>query len=154
MPTDFWQNWLPAGQVRPVQSALTIPTFSVPNVPGLDETESSIIFARFSVDLPSYFTFIPVLEPPTSGFTLAVLSEGQRYKLWGNIGEVLNYPLYTGEPLAKTTLIEAWTVQKNTATLTNTAFNLALGKYTAQADYKTKSPTIYAVKTAEYYPFS
>ena len=151
-PTDYWQVFLPTRRIQPTNDQLVIPVFSVPAVPGLSVTLASLIFARFTLNLTSNFTLMRVKTPPTTNFIMAVSYSGARYKLWGGIGEVLTYPTYKGETLPANAVLECWTVNQATKTITNTAFNLSMGLTTSAAVCTTEVITSRNPATQTYYP--
>ena len=97
---------------------------------------------------------MPGIAAVSGDFVLAVSSKGNRYLLYSGVGEILNLPLYQGESLDAGALLECWTAQKNTQTITAATFSLKLGSTTVPTDFRATNQTSVAPSASSFYPFS
>jgi len=154
MPADYWQKTLPVRPIKLLNDLFVVPAFSVPNVPGVDVTGASLLFAKFVFPQTAVFSLIPEVAAVSADFVLAVSSRGNRYLLYSGVGEILNLPAYKGEALYPGALLEAWTAQKNTQTISSDKFIIELGTTSTQLDFRTPNQTSYAPASSSFYPFS
>jgi len=112
-------DWLTFRAVTPVtkvRSYINLPAFSYSNT----WIGASEIITQFNFSASKNFVLRNRPIPPTGvNFCLCIRwRTGQtvyRWKLWQNVGEVLNVPLYNGELIKKNFVLEVWTT--NTATI-------------------------------------
>lgn len=125
MPDTFWQtsrrtrlsryNYTTVRRsiaVGKMHNQLHLPTFNISTPVWLG---ASYITTEFICSIGENWSIkIPVLKPRnlTVDFCLAIrYNVGEavtRYKLWENVGEDLDYPLYNGETLPSETVVEIW----------------------------------------------
>lgn len=110
---------------------LLVPVFTAPS---LGWTGSSHIVAQILVDFGAEWTIETPIEPPNFTFVAAVSWEDldgvwQRRKLWSGVGEVLSYPVYSGELLpAAGVHLEIWSVENFTEAILEEEWQLAIGE--------------------------
>lgn len=110
--------------VTDLNQRLEVPEFSavIPSWPG-----ASYIVARLIIQMGFLWSFkVPVVKPSNTFVACIKWTESdnvvRRFKLWSGVGEILHYPLYSGEliPVADAVL-EIWSVEDElTAELTET----------------------------------
>lgn len=148
----FSQEFGKMKRLKPIHDLISIPELEVVDVDGLDTTTTSARIAEW------YFTNI------TENFSLllpipdSLIDEAQycltvrygtgydvvRFKVWGDIGEVLDYPIYNGETiLADNVVFEAWTINAETADIEAIAFTLEMGQTTPQSEISGNTYTTY-----------
>lgn len=117
--TKWWQFLREAKAKEKGATFCEIPSFLIDNLP---VTDSSFIATEFRVTLPSTtkfsLRFFPFKQPSfATNFCLAIrtpINDGDglnvtRYKLWSNVGEILYFPLYTGQVIQGPFAFEIWT---------------------------------------------
>lgn len=116
-------TYKPSSKIRVItdlNQKLEVPIFSAANLPAW--SGASYVVARLIIQMGFLWSFrVPVI-PPSDTFVAAIRwTEGEgivrRFKLWQNIGELLSYPLYSGELIpAANAVLEIWSVEgENTA---------------------------------------
>lgn len=121
MSNSFWLGWLPLGNIRQGRESFSVPAFSLT---GMTWLGASYIAARFTLDSgTTSFVLRKLTAPSGVNYCPVVKSGSSRYKLWNNVGERLDLPLYNGEILAAGTTLELWTVQGST-TVSSTGLTL------------------------------
>ena len=103
--TKQWKDSILATPVGRQFKSVAIAAFSVT---GLTWREGSIIGHEFPVVLDNPFS----IRLPIN--TVRFGSPVQRYKIWGGVGEVLNFPVYAGEVIEATAVFEIWTIATST----------------------------------------
>jgi hypothetical protein len=113
-------------------SSVSLPAFNISNFVWMG---ASFITVEFIGAFSKSFAFQTPIIPPTGvNFCLCVRTviydsiTGDpivtRRKLWENVGEDLNYPLYTGELLSKDFVLEVWSTQGSNITSLTSPFSL------------------------------
>lgn len=100
--------------VTDLNQKIEIPAFTttLPSWPG-----ASYIVARIIVQMGFLWSFrIPVVKPTVTFVPCIKWVESgtivRRYKLWEDVGELLGYPLYTGELIpAADVILEFWSIE-------------------------------------------
>lgn len=108
----FWLGQLPFDQYKQGRESFSVPAFSFS---GLTWLGASYIFARMSFSGSRDFALKLQSEAPSDEFVAVVNDGGTRYKLWSDVGEVLDLPLYENQALSSSSILELWTVQGTTA---------------------------------------
>lgn len=90
---------------------------------------ASVIVAQFNFSASKNFVLEDLPEAPAdANFCLCIRyrvgDEVYRYKLWENVDEVLNVPLYNGEVIKKNFVLEVWTVKEVNAAANNIEIKL------------------------------
>lgn len=125
--TKYGQQWRPGTKEVPGSfrisnkagqafSTIVLAPFAIE---GLDWLGASFIAYQFSGTVTGPFGIVVPITPPTNPtFCLCVSwidgDEVTRYKLWDDVDEVLDYPLYTGQTIPATFRLECWTVSSLT----------------------------------------
>ena len=134
--TKRWTKIRLANNVRKQFEILTIPVFSYSGISWLG---ASYVITEFHVTLPSVFSFILPVTPPTNpNFVLAVrygnLTAMTRYKFWSGISEKLSYPVYAGERIEATFVIEVWSIQNSSVVSISDVYEMILSLLVDQTD--------------------
>src|SRR5437773_5048433 len=112
---------------------IVLPLFSFTGLPWLG---ASFIVTEFPIKTlvgQKYFSFrFPITPPDDVNFCLAIrwLDEADnvhRRKLWQNISESLDYPLYMGETIKFEPTLEIWTVEASSEASLEGVFTLISG---------------------------
>jgi hypothetical protein len=122
----FSRNPIPAVRTKLAQRYFTVDSFSY----SASWQGASFMIARGTFGVPYYFTLNVPVTPPSTSFIPCVswvvgLSR-VRYKLFSNGTEVLPYPLYSGQAIIPGAMLEIWTVQSSSPSLSS-AWNLLCG---------------------------
>lgn len=124
--TKQWKDSIVATPVGRQFKSVAIAAFSVT---GLTWRSASIIGHEFPVVLDNPFSIrLPINTPSSPNFCLAVRfgSPVQRFKLWGEVGEVLDFPIYAGEVIEASAVFEIWTIATSTTISSVAGVNLDL----------------------------
>lgn len=111
-------------------ATISLPVFSISGIPWLG---ASFIAIEFPLDLGVNVNLLtPITKPANVNFCLAVRwgsgANVYRRKLWADVGEVLDYPLYNGEAISHPLTLEAWTTFGHNTVSIATAFSLQTGR--------------------------
>lgn len=149
----FSQEFGKMKRLKPIHDLISIPSLTVNNVVGLNTTTTSArivewyftsLTENFSLLLPISQTLIDEAQYCLTvrygtGYDLV------RYKVWGDIGEVLDYPVYAGQTiLADNVVFEAWTINAATENIAAIAFTITMGQTTPQTDVTGNTYTTYS----------
>ena len=124
--TKQWKETLEAAPVHKQFISVSIPAFSVS---GLTWGGASVISHEFPATLPNTFSIrLPFVAPSNPNFCLAVRfgSPVQRFKIWGDVGENLVFPIYNGETIETSCVFEIWTIATSTITSSIMGLNIDL----------------------------
>jgi hypothetical protein len=148
----FSQEFGKLKRLKPIHDLISIPALEVENVEGLDTTTTSARIAEwyfasltenFSLLLPISQTLIDAAQYCLT-VRYGVGYEVVRYKVWGDIGEVLDYPIYAGQTiLADNVVFEAWTINETETDIDAIGFTLLMGQTTPQTDVAGNAFTTY-----------
>jgi hypothetical protein len=111
-----WQTLEKAKASGFVFTKFSIPVFSST---GFTWLGASMIGMEFTLptSLTNFSFRFPVTPPSGANFCLAIRwidVTVKRRKLWDNVGESLDYPLYNGETIKTSPVLEIWTIQTST----------------------------------------
>ena len=91
------------------------------NIPYGFGARASQAIAYYSIPLEQRWSLRVPIRPPSTNFVAVVAYRFgpvvRRYKLWKNVGEVADFPLYLGETVESDARIEIWTVPNRSAVL-------------------------------------
>ena len=110
--SNAWNNYLRATNGGTKYETLQLPSFSVVDIPFVG---ASYTLLEFPYVVGGPFTLVDGILKPTGDldYCLAIrFGESPnitRYKLWTN-GEVLSYPLYEGQVIPASFVLEVWNV--------------------------------------------
>lgn len=117
-------TWLPVVPTKKHPGVLVIPPFSIINILWLDNVDidgASYIITQFpGVSVSKFALKMPIKNKPSVvNFCPCIRwtdSDGviQRYKLWENVGEDLDYSLYAGQTIETQFVIEIWNIRTST----------------------------------------
>jgi hypothetical protein len=115
--------------VTDLNQRLTVPTFTttLPSWPG-----ASYIAARLLIQMGFLWSFRVPITAPSNTFVAAIKwtetgSIVRRYKLWQGVGELLSYPLYSGELIpAANAVLEIWSVEGQLTPALATEWNVPI----------------------------
>lgn len=148
----FSQEFGNMRRLKPIHDLISIPALDVEDVVGLDVTTTSarIVEWYFASLTENFSLLLPISQTlvDEAQYCLTVRYgtgyEVVRYKVWGDIGEVLDYPVYNGETiLADNVVFEAWTINATEENIVAAAFTLTMGQTTPQTDVTGNTYTTY-----------
>lgn len=97
---------------------LVFQPFTIPYGHGVRVSQA---VATFSVSLAQRWAIRYPVRPPHNSFVAVVAYRSgpiiKRLKLWKDVGEICDFPLYLGETVESNAQIEIWTVPDRTLTL-------------------------------------
>lgn len=132
---------LPVTQINPRKSYVELPAFSITDNHWRGASEIVIQF-NYSASKNFVLTRRPT-KPAGVNFLLCIKyrigGTVYRYKLWENVGEVLDVALYNGQIIKKNFVLEIWNTADYTETSLETAINLALSIRTVPTSLDTLS---------------
>ncbi len=101
---------------EPTRAQFVLPAFLLPVPTWLGASD---IIAQYSISNSYYFSLKLPIEQFGENFVLAIRwAEGtiiRRFKLWGDIGEVLYFPVYAGERIGYNAVFELWSIDSEAA---------------------------------------
>lgn len=111
-------------------ATISIPVFSISGIPWLG---ASFIAIEFPLNLGVNLNLLtPIIKPAGVNFCLAVRwlvgATVYRRKLWNNVGEVLDYPLYAGEAITYPLTLEVWTTYGHPTVSISSALQIQTGR--------------------------
>lgn len=148
----FSQEFGKLRRLKPLHNLISIPALEVENVEGLDTTTTSSRIAEwyFASLTENFSLLLPISQAliDAAQYCLTVRYgvgyEVVRYKVWGDISEVLDYPIYAGQTiLADNVVFEAWTINETETDIDAIGFTLSMGQTTPQTDVAGNAFTTY-----------
>jgi hypothetical protein len=106
-----------------------IPAFSSTGFTWLGASRIGMEFI-LPTNLLNFTLRFPVIPQSNVNFCLAIRWTDvtvKRRKLWQNVGEDLDYPLYAGETIKALPVLEVWTIQTSTTISLTSALELVSG---------------------------
>lgn len=134
--------------VRQLNQALDVPVFSTT----IEEwPEASYIVARGIIQIGSIWSFVVPVTKPSSSFVACVKwteagTVVRRYKLWSGVGELLSYPLYSGELIpAADVILEIWCASGSLTASISTKWQPIIAALDVPADCCSVDNTLYSI---------
>lgn len=109
---SYWLGWLPLTQYKQGRESFSVPAFSFSSMTWLG---ASYIVAKFTFSGSRSFSLDKLNAPAGVTYCPVINTGSVRYKLWEDVDELLDVPLYNNEVIPTGSLLEIWTVSSSTA---------------------------------------
>ncbi len=144
-----WITFRPATAIGTVATYVAVPTFSYT---GISWKGASEVVTQFNFTASKNFVLKNRPTPPSGvNYCLCIRyrvgSVVYRWKLWQDVGEVLNVPLYNGEVIKKNFVLEVWNVLNSTTVSNAAALNIITSVISVPTNFRNLAATALATGT-------
>ncbi len=144
-----WITFRPATAIGTVATYVAVPTFSYT---GISWKGASEVVTQFNFTASKNFVLKNRPAVPSGvNYCLCIRyrvgSVVYRWKLWQEVGEVLNVPLYNGEVIKKNFVLEIWNTKNVTSVTNAAAFNIITSVISVPSNFRNLAATALATGT-------
>ena len=145
-----WDTYTPATAVGKSYAYIDLPVFSYSS--NLAWGGASEIATQFNFSASQNFVLLNRPAKPSGvNYCLTIRyrqgADIKRWKLWENVGEILNVPLYAGQVIKKNFTLEVWTIETSTTVSNAAVLQLISGLVVIPSDLRDTAGTALASGT-------